>query len=92
VFLGSWGFFFFAESSRTPFDFSEGESELVSGFNVEYGGGLFSLIFICEYGMLIFLSFISVCLFFGMSFFFCEVFGGLLFFCLSSLLFSSLSL
>jgi len=70
VFLGSWGFIILAESSRTPFDFSEGESELVSGFNVEYGGGLFSLIFICEYGMLIFLSFISVCLFFGMSFFF----------------------
>jgi len=70
LFLGCWGFVILAESSRTPFDFSEGESELVSGFNVEYGGGLFSLIFICEYGMLIFLRFVSVCLFFGISLFF----------------------
>jgi NADH-ubiquinone oxidoreductase chain 1 len=58
-----------AESNRTPFDFSEGESELVSGFNVEYGGGLFSIIFICEYGMIIFLSFLRVCLFLGSRFY-----------------------
>jgi len=54
-----------AESNRTPFDFSEGESELVSGFNVEYGRGVFSLIFICEYGIIIFLCFLSVLLLFG---------------------------
>jgi NADH-ubiquinone oxidoreductase chain 1 len=34
-----------AETNRTTFDFSEGESERVSGFNVQYAGGGFALIF-----------------------------------------------
>merc|ERR1719481_1686170 len=38
-----------SEMHRTPFDFSERESELVSGFNTELGGSPFSLIFIREY-------------------------------------------
>lgn len=65
LFLG-WLFIILAERNRTPFDFSEGESELVSGFNVEYGGGVFSLIFICEYGIILFLRFLRICLFLGM--------------------------
>lgn len=48
-----------AETNRTPFDFSEGERELVSGFNTEYGAGGFAIIFIAEYGRIYFLRIIT---------------------------------
>merc|ERR1711973_552686 len=47
-----------AELNRTPFDFAEGESELVSGFNIEYGSVKFAIIFIAEYGMIFILSYL----------------------------------
>nr|AIY61879.1 NADH dehydrogenase subunit 1 [Sphaerotermes sphaerothorax] len=62
-----------AETNRTPFDFAEGESELVSGFNVEYGGGGFSLIFLAEYASILFMSLLFCVIFLGgdlYSFFF----------------------
>nr|YP_010580128.1 NADH dehydrogenase subunit 1 [Chironomus nippodorsalis]UZS77180.1 NADH dehydrogenase subunit 1 [Chironomus nippodorsalis] len=62
-----------AETNRTPFDFAEGESELVSGFNVEYGAGGFALIFLAEYASILFMSMLFSMLFLGSqvySFFF----------------------
>nr|ATL76490.1 NADH dehydrogenase subunit 1 [Stylotermes sp. CN14] len=62
-----------AETNRTPFDFAEGESELVSGFNVEYGAGGFALIFLAEYASIIFMSLLFCIIFLGSdlySFFF----------------------
>nr|YP_009093663.1 NADH dehydrogenase subunit 1 [Metanephrops sibogae]CEG06200.1 NADH dehydrogenase subunit 1 [Metanephrops sibogae] len=56
-----------AETNRTPFDFAEGESELVSGFNTEYGAGGFALIFMAEYASILFMSVLFVLLFLGAS-------------------------
>lgn len=54
-----------AETNRTPFDFAEGESELVSGFNIEYGRGGFALLFLAEYARIIFMSYLMVVIFTG---------------------------
>nr|AAU13946.1 NADH dehydrogenase subunit 1 [Bothropolys sp. SP-2004] len=60
-----WMLIMLAETNRTPFDFAEGESELVSGFNIEYGSGGFALIFMAEYASILFMSGIFVLLFLG---------------------------
>nr|YP_003934267.1 NADH dehydrogenase subunit 1 [Dendropoma gregarium]ADI79378.1 NADH dehydrogenase subunit 1 [Dendropoma gregarium] len=54
-----------AETNRAPFDFAEGESELVSGFNVEYGATGFAMIFLAEYANILFMSMLTALLFFG---------------------------
>nr|ASM82760.1 NADH dehydrogenase subunit 1 [Hestiasula sp. FS-2017] len=54
-----------AETNRSPFDFAEGESELVSGFNVEYGSGGFALIFLSEYSSILFMSMLMCIIFLG---------------------------
>lgn len=54
-----------AETNRTPFDFAEAESELVSGFNVEYRSGGFALIFMAEYSRILFMRMMFSCLFLG---------------------------
>nr|QMS48891.1 NADH dehydrogenase subunit 1 [Haementeria acuecueyetzin] len=52
-----------AETNRSPFDFAEGESELVSGFNIEYGSSMFALIFMAEYANILFMSLLTSTIF-----------------------------
>nr|UPL65854.1 NADH dehydrogenase subunit 1 [Cantacader sp.] len=64
-----------AETNRTPFDLSEGESELVSGFNIEYSSGGFVLIFMSEYMNIVFMCMMTSFMYLGcdinnMSFYF----------------------
>nr|YP_010500189.1 NADH dehydrogenase subunit 1 [Notropis chlorocephalus]UWV18158.1 NADH dehydrogenase subunit 1 [Notropis chlorocephalus] len=58
-----------AETNRAPFDLTEGESELVSGFNVEYAGGPFALFFLAEYANILLMNTLSAVLFLGTSYF-----------------------
>nr|YP_863648.1 NADH dehydrogenase subunit 1 [Nymphon gracile]ABF93280.1 NADH dehydrogenase subunit 1 [Nymphon gracile] len=54
-----------AETNRSPFDFAESESELVSGFNIEYSSFLFAFIFIGEYSSIMFMSYLFSLIFLG---------------------------
>nr|YP_003457189.1 NADH dehydrogenase subunit 1 [Astrospartus mediterraneus]CBH40150.1 NADH dehydrogenase subunit 1 [Astrospartus mediterraneus] len=75
-----------AETSRTPFDLSEGESELVSGYNVEYSGAPFAFFFIGEYANIIFINIVSVLLFLNPVLFFNNVFLLIMFLGIESVL------
>mgnify|MGYP000047052647 CR=1 FL=1 len=54
-----------AETNRAPFDLPEAESELVSGYNVEYSAMGFALFSLGEYANMLMMSSINVVLFFG---------------------------
>nr|YP_010716032.1 NADH dehydrogenase subunit 1 [Lophosia angusticauda]WDE75737.1 NADH dehydrogenase subunit 1 [Lophosia angusticauda] len=74
-----WFVISLAETNRTPFDFAEGESELVSGFNVEYSSGGFALIFLAEYSSILFMSMLFCLMFLGGDLFYIFFYMKLMF-------------
>nr|CAX68865.1 NADH dehydrogenase subunit 1 [Diplosoma listerianum] len=69
-FIIMWIIMMLAELNRTPFDLVEGESELVGGYNVEFSGSGFTLLFLAEYLSIWLMSLLTVIFFFSKSFFF----------------------
>ena len=70
-----WLLVLLVETNRSPYDFAEGERELVSGYNIEYVGVLFTYMFIREYGIIVFFRWLT-----RKIFVFYWLFGFILFF------------
>jgi len=62
--LFMWLVTIISETNRAPFDFAEGERELVSGFNIEYRSGRFGLLFLAEMSNILFICILTRALFF----------------------------
>nr|ALR69314.1 NADH dehydrogenase subunit 1 [Bemisia tabaci] len=58
-----WMITMLAETNRTPFYFSEGESQLISGFNIEYSSTSFIMLFLSEYSSILIMSMLTICMF-----------------------------
>lgn len=70
-----WLLILLVETNRRPYDFAEGEREPVSGYNIEYIGVLFAYMFIAEYGILVFFSWVTSAMFISYyGFFFILIF------------------
>jgi NADH-quinone oxidoreductase subunit H len=54
-----------ADTQQTPFDMSEAESELISGFANEYGGMRFGFLYLAEFSNMFIVSAVGTLLFFG---------------------------
>lgn len=63
-----WTLMILIETHRRPFDLGESERELVRGYNIEFSGSLFVLIFLSEYSSLLFFSYFSSFIFINGSF------------------------